>query len=72
MREFSWPTPASLDQINFPPFGPTSWARHNWLRRHTGSFGSTFAIAVFFGLLSGSAVALFGLVAFAILCTAIA
>jgi hypothetical protein len=45
------------------------WARKLWLRRHGGSFIAVLAIALFFGLLSGSAVALVLLVAFAIVAT---
>jgi hypothetical protein len=56
----------------FPTLCSYLVARHNWLRRHGGSFLGTLAIAVFFGLLTGSTTALFGLVAFAIVCTAIA
>jgi hypothetical protein len=44
-------------------------ARKLWLRRHGGSFAAVLAIAVFFGLLSGSATALVLLVVFAILAT---
>jgi hypothetical protein len=42
------------------------WARKLWKRRHGGSLIAVLLIAGFFGLLSGSAVALLVLVAFAI------
>jgi hypothetical protein len=42
------------------------WARRNWRRSHGGSLLGTLAIAVFFGALTGSQVALWALVAFAV------
>ena len=48
------------------------WARRNWLRRHGGSLWSTLAIAAFFGAWTGSVALMFGLIVFAIVCTAIA
>ena len=52
---------------------PTAWsywpARRAWVRRHGGSLFGTLAIAVFFGAVSGSAVALILLVVFAIVGT---
>jgi hypothetical protein len=52
---------------------PTAWsywqARRAWVRRHGGSLFGTFAIAITFGVLSGSAVSLILLVAVAILGT---
>lgn len=48
------------------------WARRLWLRRHGGYLWTTLAVAIFFGVLSGSAIALLVLVAFALLATAYA
>jgi hypothetical protein len=48
------------------------WARRNWKRAHGGSLLVTLAIAFVFGAWSGSHAALLGLVAFAIVATAIA
>jgi hypothetical protein len=48
------------------------WARKLWLRRHGGSFLGTLAIALFFGGLTGSTVAMLALVAFAVIGTVIA
>jgi hypothetical protein len=48
------------------------WARHLWIKRHGGSLIGTLAIAVIIGALSGSAVVLVLLVAFALLATAYA
>jgi hypothetical protein len=42
------------------------WQLKLWRRRHGGSFAAVFAIAIFFGALSGSAVALVLLVVFAL------
>ena len=42
------------------------WARRLWLRRHGGALWPSLAIAVFFGLASGSQWALFALLAFAV------
>lgn len=43
-----------------------SWANKQWKRSHGGSLLGTLAIAVFFGLITGSQVLLWLLVAFAI------
>ncbi len=55
---------------------PTAWsywqARRVWLRRHGGSLIGTLAIAIFFGALTGSAVLLVSLIAFALVGTAYA
>jgi hypothetical protein len=55
---------------------PTAWsywqARRVWVRRHGGSIIGTLAIAVFFGVLSGSATVFIVLSVWAILATAIA
>jgi hypothetical protein len=48
------------------------WAKRLWLRRHGGHLWTTLAIAIFFGLLSGSATLLMLLVVFALLMTALA
>jgi hypothetical protein len=48
------------------------WARRLWKRRHGGSLLVTLAIAFVFGAWSGSQVALWGLVAFAIVAHLIA
>ena len=45
------------------------WARKLWLRKHGGSLAGTLAIAVLFGVLSGSAVALILLVLVALVGT---
>jgi hypothetical protein len=48
------------------------WALKNWRNAHGGRPIGTLAIAVVFGAWSGSQVALFGLVAFAIVAHVIA
>jgi len=54
----------------------TWWSYHQakrvWLRRHGGYLWTTLAIAVFFGVLSGSVVLLILLVVFALVMTAYA
>ncbi|HMD56717.1 MAG TPA: hypothetical protein VKG82_04535 [Solirubrobacteraceae bacterium] len=54
----------------------TAWsywqARRAWVRRHGGSLLGTFALAIGFGLLTGSALVLVILVAAALLGTAYA
>ena len=46
------------------------FALRNWRRSHGGSLLATLAIAITFGVISGSAVALVLLVAFALVATA--
>ncbi len=48
------------------------WAKNLWLRRHGGYLATTLAIAIFFGALTGSTVALISLVVFALAATAYA
>jgi hypothetical protein len=56
----------------YPTRATYRWALRNWKRSHGGSLIGTLAIAVFFGAWSGSQVALFGLVGFAIVAHVIA
>ncbi len=56
-----------------PPDYPTWWAYHQakrvWLRSHGGSLLGTFAVAIGFGLLTGSAIVLVVLIVAAIVGT---
>jgi hypothetical protein len=56
----------------YPTRATHRWALKNWRNAHGGRFLGTLAIAVFFGAWSGSQVALFGLVAFAVVAHVIA
>jgi len=48
------------------------WARRNWKRAHGGSLVLLLCLAAFFGAWSGSQVAFWALVAFAVACWVIA
>lgn len=53
----------------YPTRAHYRWARKQYNAKHGGSLFGTVAIAVFFGLASGSTVVLFALIAFAVLVT---
>jgi hypothetical protein len=57
---------------DYPTRARHRWALRNWTRSHGGSLLGTLAIAVVIGALSGSAMVLVLLVAFALVATAYA
>ena len=64
--------PSKPQPQQYPTFWTYFWARRAWKRSHGGSIITTLAIAAFFGAWTGSVALMFLLIAFAIVCTAVA
>lgn len=57
---------------DYPTRAAYRWARRNWLKAHGGYLWTTLALAIGFGVLTGNAAVLVGLVLVALVGTAYA